>query len=584
MTKKKETTPKTKEENLVTITINGSQVKVDGNSTVLQACKKLGIEIPNLCYHERLPVLGKCRICVVEIEGARTLMTSCNTKVREGMIVKTNTPRVLEARKNTLELLLSNHDLRCTTCSSNLNCKLQTYAEEFNIRDIKFPQTQRNVPLDHSSISIVRDNNKCILCERCVSVCNVDQTVRAIGLQERGFSSIIQSPFGAEVAKSNCVDCGQCVMLCPVGALAIKDNVAEVQKALSDPKKFVVVQTAPSVRVSISEAMGEKPGLVTTGKMVTALREVGFDKVYDTNVGADMTIVEEATEFIERFTNNRDMPMFTSCCPGWVKFVEKFYPDQIKHLSSCKSPQAMLSTILSQVLGKNLTEDKREIIVVDIMPCTAKKAEVERVKLSGDCDFVLTTVEFARLMKQNNIDYMSLPDSEFDSPFGQSTGAGDIFARSGGVMEAALRTAADFLEEKNLKSIDYNAVRGFETAKEATVKVAGKEIKVCVVHTLNQARKVIEMVKNGNCPYDFIEVMACYGGCIGGGGQPRYEEKAVVQARANAVRAVDENKKVRKSHQNKELNKFYEEHFDGKYGSKKAHHLLHTSFIKRDNI
>lgn len=566
----------------VKLIIDGREIFAEQGENLLEVCKKNGFDVPHLCYHNRIKPQGKCRLCVVEVEGARNLVASCSAIVQDGMIVKTNTERVKNSRNISLQLILSNHNLKCMTCVSNLNCRLQYYAEKFSLQELDFSQIYPNKIYDDSDISIVRDNSKCILCGRCYTICSEEQTVNAISLQNRGQKSEVLSPFNLKTSESNCIHCGQCVALCPTGALSEKSNIKDVENALSS-EKMVIVQTAPSVRVALAEMFNEKAGEISTGKMVSALRRLGFDKVFDTNFAADMTIVEEALEFKQRFIENKNLPMITSCCPGWVNFAEKFYPDQLKHLSSCKSPQAMLSSVIKNIYSEKIKKNKEDIVVVDIMPCTAKKYEIARQELNNDADFVLTTVELGKLIKKNNIDFSKLNDEEFDHPMGESTGAGAIFGRSGGVMEAALRTAADWISGQELNEIDYEQVRGMKTQKSAEVKIGEHTIKVCAVHTLSEARKVMEEIKKGISQYHFIEVMACYGGCIGGGGQPRYYDMSVLNKRFDAIKKSDENKPFRKSHHNPSLWKLYEENLDH-FGSEKAHKYLHTNYSERNNL
>ncbi len=481
-----------------------------------------------------------------------------------------------------IELLLANHNRECTTCSQSLHCKLQKYSNDLMISEIKYEGEKRQSVPDNSSVSIRRDNSKCILCGQCVRVCNQIQTVYAINQTQRGFQTKIQSPFDLSMKESNCVNCGQCVIACPVGALSEKNDISGVLNELIKGK-YLVAQTAPSIRAALGECFGMPVGTSVTGKMVSALREIGFTKVFDTDLAADMTIVEEATEFVHRFTEKRDLPMITTCCPAWIKFAEQFYFEQLNHMSSCRSPQAMMASLIKTYYAEKIGKDPKDIVLVDIMPCTAKKFEVQRPEFAGEADYVLTTVELAKLIKQFNIDFKNLPDSEFDNPLGESTGAGIIFGRSGGVMEAALRTAADFITGKDLKDIEYTKIRGLDTIKEAELNIAGNTVKVCVVHTLGEARKIMNQIREGTCPYHFVEIMACYGGCIGGGGQPRRENDDVLLLRAKAIKGEDEGKVIRKSHQNPSLIKLYKEYI-GEFGGEKAHKLLHTKYSEKEFI
>ena len=566
----------------VNVNINGIDIKVDADEYILDAAKKAGVKIPHICKHERLERVGSCRLCVVEVEGARNLVASCCTPVREGMIIRTHTPRVLEARRINLELLLANHDLNCTTCKKNLNCKLQKYASELMIHDIRFKGEKRHEEVDDSSVSIRRDNNKCILCGRCVRVCNNIQTVYAIGLQGRGFHTSVRPPFDYDMKESNCVNCGQCVVVCPTGALTEKSDIQPVINALNSDK-YLIAQTAPSIRATLGECFDMPPGKSVTGKMVTALKEIGFKKVFDTDFAADITIIEEATEFVKRFKKNENLPMITTCCPAWIKFAEQFFFDELNHMSSCRSPQAILASLTKTYFAKKMKVDPKDIILVDIMPCTAKKYEILRPEFKGDADYVLTTLELAKLLKELNVDFEHLNDSEFDNPLGESSGAGAIFGHTGGVMEAALRTAADWISKKDLKNIDYKNIRGMKTLKEAEVEIGNQKIRVAAAHTLGEARKLMEQIRNGESPYHFIEIMACYGGCVGGGGQPAPINDFILNKRTQALLGEDQDKKIRKSHKNKSALKIYKEYL-GEFGGKKAHKLLHTTYKRRDYL
>lgn len=568
----------------VTITVDGQKLKANEGDNLLEVCKKNSIHVPHLCYYERLLPQGKCRLCVVEIEGGRKPITSCTTKVTDGMVVKTHSKVLMDSRRLSMELILANHDRNCTSCVNNLHCKLQTYADSLGVEEQVFGGGHlKKFDIDYSSHSIVRDNNKCILCGRCYGVCNDLQTVYAIGLQGRGHTSYVAPPLKQNMHESNCVNCGQCVIACPTGALYEKRDLQPVIDALNSGK-HIIAQTAPSIRAALGESFGMKPGTPVTGKMVAALRRIGFSKIFDTDLAADMTIIEEATEFVKRFKSGKNLPMITTCCPAWVKFGEQFFFEELNHMSTCRSPQAMMSSLIKTYYAQKNNIDPKDIIVVDIMPCTAKKFEIRRPEFEGEADYVLTTVELAKLIKLFNVDFVNLPDEDFDNPLGKSTGAGDIFGRSGGVMEAALRSAADMLTGKNLRAIEYKNIRGLETCKEATLDIAGKKINIAVVHTLGEARKIMEDIRAGTSSYHFIEIMACYGGCIGGGGQPRvYDTLEVLPKRAAALNRVDKNKKIRKSHKNPHAIKIYDE-FIGKPGGKKAHKLLHTSYVEREPL
>lgn len=566
----------------IKITINGREIEAKHDEMIIDAAKRNGIEIPHFCKHDRLVRIGACRLCVVEVQGTQKLVASCCTPVKPGMVISTHSKRVLEARRINLELLLANHDLNCVTCVKNLNCKLQRYSEELMIKDIRFEGEKRIEAVDNSSVSIRRDNNKCILCEQCVRMCNDVQTVFAIGLQNRGFKTKVSPPFDMNMKESNCVNCGQCVIACPTGALTEKSDIQNVIDALSS-NKYLIAQTAPSIRATLGECFGMEPGTPVTGKMVTALREIGFKKVFDTDLGADICIIEEATEFLKRFKEKRDLPMITTCCPAWIKFGEQFFYEELHHMSSCRSPQAILASLIKTYYAEKIKVNPKDIILVDIMPCTAKKFEVSRDEFKGEADYVLTTVELGKLLKQMNVDFENLPDSDFDNPLGESTGAGAIFGHTGGVMEAALRTAADWLSGKELPSIDYKNIRGMQTIKEAEIALDGQTIKICVVHTLGEARRLMEQIKQGKSPYHFIEIMACYGGCIGGGGQPAPCRMPILKKRTEALVKEDESKQIRKSHLNPSAVKLYKEYL-GEFGSEQAHKLLHTHYYKKDFI
>lgn len=576
-------------ENLVTLTIDGVQVKTKKGTTILQAAREVGIDIPTLCYLKDINEVGDCRMCIVEIEGRRGFTTSCTQKVEEGMIVHTNTPDVLEARQVTLDLILSNHAKDCLVCTRSGNCELQALTEKLNIRNIEFPGEMSKHEVDDLSPSIVRDFNKCILCRRCIATCKKVQEIGAIDCINRGFDACISTTYNHSLNDVDCTFCGQCIEACPTGALHEKESINDVWSKLKDPDTYVVVQTAPAVRVAIGEEFGMKIGTNAKGKMVTALKRMGFDKVFDTNTGADLTIMEEANEFIERVQKGGVLPMITSCSPGWVRFAEKNYGDQLDHLSSCKSPHQMFGAIIKSYFAEKYGIDRKKMCVVSVMPCVAKKYEVTRPEMEvdgvRDVDYVITTRELARMIKQANIDFTELEDSEFDDPMGEASGAGAIFGTTGGVMEAAIRTAVDILENKSVESIDYKAVRGEKGIKEATLTVAGKEIKIAVASGLANARKIMEQIKEGKSPYHFIEIMACPGGCIMGGGQPIKSSKVratvdVRKLRANSIYAIDEKSVVRKSHENPVMTQLYVEYL-GKPGSHVAHKYLHTTYSQK---
>lgn len=565
----------------VSIEINGKGIICNDDEYLLDIAKRENIDIPHFCHHDRLERTANCRLCIVEVEinGKKRITTSCSTKAVQGMKVYTHTPKILEYRRINLELLLANHDLNCPVCPANLNCKLQSYSGELMVKESRFNGLRRQVPVDESSPSIRRDNNRCILCGRCIKMCNDVQTVHAIQQHYRGFNTLVEHSFKHTMAESSCVNCGQCVIACPTGALTEKSDIQQVINALNTEGKVLIAQTAPSIRATLGECFGMPPGRNVTGKMVAALKKIGFHKVFDTDLGADITIIEEATEFVKRLKTKKDLPMITTCCPAWIKFGEQFYFEQLNHMSTCRSPQAIMASLIKTYYAKKESLNPKDIILVDIMPCTAKKFEIARPEFYGDADYVLTTVELAKLIKQMNIDFVNLEDEEFDNPLGESTGAGAIFGHTGGVMEAALRTVADFLGHKNFKNIEYKKIRGMETMKEATVEVAGNKVRICVVHTLGEARKIMEQIKKGESPYHFIEIMACYGGCIGGGGQPKYDDETL-KKRVQALIKEDEGKEIRKSHKNPTALKIYKEYL-GEFGSEKAHKLLHTKYYKR---
>ena len=574
---------------MVNVIINGKEISVPKNYTVLEAAKAAKIDIPTLCYMKNVSKTGSCRMCVVEIKGARNLQAACVYPVSEGLEILTNTEKVREARKSTLELLLSNHERKCLTCIRNKNCELQTLSEELGVTDIAYEGVRNEYEIDDLSPSIVRDNNKCVLCRRCVSACKEIQTVGVIDATERGFNTKIATAFNKPLAETACVNCGQCIAACPVGALREKDNTDDVWAALSDETKHVVVQTAPAVRAALGEEFGMEIGTPVTGKMVAALKALGFDKVFDTNTGADVTIMEEGTELIDRIQNGGKLPMITSCSPGWIKFCEHNFPEFLDNLSTCKSPHEMFGALIKSYYAEQAGIDPANIYVVSVMPCVAKKFEAQRPEMGDkyrDVDVVISTRELARMIKQAGIRFNELEDEQFDDPCGESTGAAVIFGATGGVMEAALRTVAEILENKPLDNIEFNAVRGTEGIKEATVKVAGMDVKVAVAHGLGNARKLLDDIKAGKADYHFIEIMACPGGCVTGGGQPIRSAKTHMDIdlkaeRAKALYAEDKALAVRKSHENPYIKKLYAEFLE-KPGSHKAHELLHTHYTKRD--
>ena len=571
---------------MIKLTIDGIEVEVEEGSTILDAARKVKIDIPTLCFLKGVNEFGDCRMCVVEVEGMRNLVPSCVQKVSEGMIVHTNTKQVIDARKMVLDLILSNHHIDCLTCVRNQNCELQTLAEKFNMQEIEYAGENPEHEIDDKSPAIVRDPNKCVLCNRCVGACNKVQEIGAIARLERGFTTCIGTVGNKSLNDVDCVFCGQCIEACPTGALHEKDSTNIVYEKLKDPETIVIAQTAPAVRVTIAEEFGMPIGTNGQGKMVTALKRLGFDKVFDTNTGADFTIMEEANEFIDRVKNGGVLPMATSCCPAWVRFVEKNYPDQIGHFSTAKSPHQMFGAIIKSYYANKNNIDPNKIFVVSVMPCIAKKYEMtrEEMEVDGlrDVDAVITTRELARMIKKENIVFNELEDSGYDDPMGEASGAAAIFGVTGGVMEAALRTAADTLSGESIGSIDYYDVRGEEGIKKAEVEIAGQKIRVCVASGLSNARRVMEEIKSGKADYQFVEVMACPGGCIMGGGQPIKVSKIrsnvnVHELRAGCIYSIDEKSTIRKSHENPVIKTTYEEFFHNP-GSEVAHKYLHTHY------
>jgi len=578
-------------EEMVNITINSKKLRVPRNYTVLEAAREANIHIPTLCFLKDINEIGACRMCLVEIKGARSLQAACVYPVSEGLEVNTQTPAVREARKATLELILSNHEKKCLTCVRNRNCELQKLADELQVDEIRFEGEIINHPIDNKSHSIVRDPNKCILCRRCISMCRNIQQVGVINTNERGFRTIVGSVFELSLADVPCINCGQCINVCPVGALKEKDSIQTVWEALANKDLHVIVQTAPAVRVALGEEFGYPIGTRVTGKMVTALRQLGFDKVFDTDTAADLTILEEGTELINRIKNGGKLPLITSCSPGWIKLCEHYYPEFLDNLSTCKSPHEMFGALLKSYYAKKAGIDPSRIFVVSVMPCTAKKFESKRLELAStgypDVDAVLTTRELARMIKEVGIDFTSLPDSQFDDPMGEASGAGEIFGATGGVMEAALRTVVEILNGKPAEDIEYHEVRGVEGIKEASVKAGGMTINVAVAHGTGNARKLLDKIRNGETNYHFVEIMACPGGCVNGGGQPIQPSSVrswidIRKERAKAVYEEDRSLPIRKSHENPKIKMLYDE-FLGEPGSHKAHELLHTHYQKREN-
>ena len=574
----------------VNIKINGIDVSAPAGSTILEAARLANIDIPTLCFLKEINEIGACRICVVEVKGARSLVASCVYPINEGMEIWTNTPKVIESRKKTLKLILSNHNRKCLSCVRSGDCELQKLCHDYKIDDETFYDGEKTESeIDTSAAHMIRDNSKCILCRRCVAVCAKTQGIGVIGANERGFKTNIGSAFDMGLGETSCVSCGQCIAVCPTGALAEKDYTDEVFAALADPEKYVIVQTAPAVRAALGEEFGLPIGTSVQGKMAAALRKLGFDKVFDTNFAADLTIMEEANEFLGRVKNGGVLPMITSCSPGWVKYCEHYFPDMTENLSTCKSPQQMFGATCKTYFAEKMGIDPKNMVVVSVMPCTAKKFEIGRDDQNAagiaDVDIALTTRELARMIKRAGLDFNALADEEFDLPLGLGTGAAVIFGATGGVMEAALRTAVETLTGEELKELNFTAVRGTEGIKEATYNVAGMDVKVAVVSGLANARELLNKVKSGEADYHFIEIMGCPGGCVNGGGQPQVPASVrnftdVRALRAKVLYDLDEANTIRKSHENPAIKEIYAEFF-GEPGSEKAHHILHTSYVKR---
>ena len=569
---------------MINLKINGMPVSVPEGSTILQAAKAANIRIPTLCYLKDVQCVGSCRMCLVEATGARGLVAACVYPVSEGMEVRTNTPKVRQSRKTTLELILSTHKKKCLSCVRSMNCELQKLALEYNAEEDAFGTDHDLKPIDDFSASVVRDNSKCVMCTRCVAACT-QQTIAAIGPKNRGYAKEIGSPYDVSLAFTPCVNCGQCIVACPVGALYEKSSVADVWGAIVDPDKQVVFYTAPSVRATLGEAFGLPVGTNTEGKMVTAIKQLGDVKCFNMDVTADLTIMEEANELLSRLKNGGKTPMFTSCCPGWIKFAEHYYPEILPNLSTCKSPQEMFSAVLKTYYCEKHGINPENLYVVSVIPCTAKKFEVSREELGHYTDAAITTRELAKMLNEAGIDFVNLPDSQFDAPFEDASGAGAIFGATGGVMEAALRTAAYKLGGSGAP-LEFKEVRGTDGIKEAEYNVGGTVVKVAVASGLGNAREVIEAVKRGEKDYTFIEIMACRGGCINGGGQPYVHDEIrnnidLKAVRAQALYDYDSDSKVRVSHENPAVELLYKEYF-GSPNSHKAHELLHTTYVKRE--
>lgn len=576
---------------MVNVIVDGISVSVPAGSTILEAARVAGVEIPTLCYMKEKNEIGACRICVVEATKTRGLVTACVYPVVDGMEIKTNTPKIQKARKTTLELILSTHDMSCLSCARSTNCELQKLCYEYGVDAHHFDGEKPVHPLDYSAPHLVRNNNKCILCRRCVAVCK-EQFVSVIGPNNRGIDTTIGSPFHMNLNSTPCISCGQCTAVCPTAALMEKDDTDKIYEALSDPKKHVVVQTAPSVRATLGECFDMPIGTNVEGKMVSALKRLGFAKVFDTDFGADVTIVEEASELVQRVQNKGVLPMITSCSPGWVKFAEFYYPELLPHLSTCKSPQQMAGAIIKTYYAEKEGIDPKDIVSVSVMPCTAKKFEIGRDDQSAvgvpDVDIAITTRELGRMIKRAGIKFTELPDAEFDSPLGEDTGAAVIFGATGGVMEAALRTANDWLTGKDNTEIEFKEVRGTAGLKEANYNIAGLDIKVAVASGTNAANEVMKKIASGEADWTFVEIMGCPGGCVNGGGQPiqpQYVRDTVdlKAVRAKALYDQDEAMTLRKSHESPVVKKLYSEYYDG-FGGHKAHHDLHTSYVARQKF
>ena len=581
---------------MITLSIDGRDVSVAEGSGLLEACRAAGADVPTLCWLEGLTPSASCGLCVVEIEGGKALSRSCVTKAAAGMKVRTTSPRVMAARRMAIELLLANHPSECLSCARNGTCELQDMAERLGIREHRFPKTKKSLGMDYTTEGIVRDNDKCILCGRCVAVCTEIQGVSAIQFAGRGIRTRVATFQDRGLASSSCVQCGQCSVVCPTGAITEKDETRVVWKDLQSPAKTVVVQTAPAIRASLGEALGMPPGSLVTGKMVAALRRLGFDRVFDTQFTADLTIMEEGSELLARMTKGGTLPMITSCSPGWINFIEGFYPSLLPHLSSCKSPQQMFGAVAKTFYAERAGIEPEAMSVVSIMPCTAKKRETRRPEMKGawewwegkgrkgepyfDVDYALTTRELARMIREAGIDIASLPEEDFDDPLGKSTGAATIFAATGGVMEAALRTVYEIVEQKPLLDIEFTPLRGLEGIKEASVTLGGKEVRVAAAHTLKNARILLDEIKAGTSPYAFIEIMTCPGGCVGGGGQPLLPTDSKRLARGKAIYTEDRKLPLRKSHENPAITGIYKD-FLGEPLGHASHELLHTHYKAR---
>lgn len=579
---------------MINLTINKKPVSVEEGSTILDAAKKINIKIPTLC-HLDLHSLGyinreaNCRVCLVESGKWGNLVPACNTLVKEGMEIRTDTLKVIQNRRINIELLLSNHPKDCLICTSNGDCELQNLAAECNIREIRYTGKVNNFEVDDSSKSIIRDPNKCILCKRCETMCLEFQTVGTLTDVGRGFDTVVGTSYHRPIYNTNCTFCGQCLAVCPTGALSETNCVSKVYRALNDPSKIVIAQTAPAVRVALGEEFGMDPGTIVTGKMVTALKEMGFDYVFDTNFAADLTTVEEAYEFAERFRNKENLPILTSCCPSWVKFIEHNFADMFHIPSTCKSPHEMFGSVAKTYFAETKGIDPEDLVVVSIMPCVAKKYESARPELGitdeiSDVDRVLTTRELAQMIKDFSIDFQNLEESDFDDPMGESSGAGTIFGASGGVSESAVRTAYHLLTGEELENVEFSDLKGIKGIKEAEVDIDGETVRIVVASGLGNARKILNDIRNNVKHYDIVEIMACPGGCIDGGGQPFLKgDLSILEKRMNAIQAIDRGKEKRRAHENESIQKLYNEYL-GEPGGEKAHELLHTHLVFREKI